>query len=36
MPVAKGAVEVCGALVDIDIESGKATGIERVREKVEI
>ena len=36
MPVAKGAVEVCGAFVDIDIESGKATGIERVREKVEI
>jgi calcineurin-like phosphoesterase len=29
-------VELCGALVDIDTESGEARGIERVREKVEI
>ncbi|MCP4846671.1 MAG: TIGR00282 family metallophosphoesterase [Verrucomicrobiaceae bacterium] len=35
MPVAKGEVELCGALVDIDLESGQANGIERVAEKSE-
>jgi calcineurin-like phosphoesterase len=35
MPVAKGEVEICGALVDIDLESGLANGIERVVEKSE-
>ena len=35
MPVAKGVVELCGALIDIDLESGRARGIERVVEKSE-
>ena len=34
MPVAKGDVDVRGALVDIDPDSGQATGIERVAERV--
>jgi metallophosphoesterase (TIGR00282 family) len=33
MPVAKGEVVMHGALVDIDLVSGKASGIERVAEK---
>ena len=33
MPVAKGIVGLCGALIDIDPESGRAIGIERVNEQ---
>ena len=36
MPVAKGAVRICGAIVDIEIATGLAKGIERVSELVEI
>ena len=32
MPVAKGPVRLCGALIDIEIASGRATHIERVSE----
>ncbi|CAN5313232.1 2',3'-cyclic-nucleotide 2'-phosphodiesterase [soil metagenome] len=34
-PVAKGPVRICGVLVDIDVESGEARGIERVSQIVE-
>jgi len=34
-PVAKGLVRLCGAVVDIDTETGKANSIERIQELVE-
>ena len=34
MPVAKGAVRLCGALIDIDVASGLATKIERISERI--
>ena len=33
-PVAKGDVTACGAIVDVDVESGRAVGIERVSRKI--
>ena len=35
MPVAKGPVEIRGALVDIDTTTGKAVGIERIAEIID-
>ena len=35
MPVAKGPVEIGGALVDIDTTTGKAVGIERIAEIID-
>jgi metallophosphoesterase (TIGR00282 family) len=34
MPVAKGPVRLCGALIDIEITSGQAVKIERISERV--
>lgn len=34
-PVAKGRVRLCGAVVDIDSETGKANSIERIQDVVE-
>ena len=30
MPVAKGPVEICGLMVDIDSTTGKAVDLERI------
>ena len=35
-PIAKGEVRLCGALVDINIESGKAEKIERFRQQCDL
>ncbi|MDG2122789.1 MAG: TIGR00282 family metallophosphoesterase [Verrucomicrobiales bacterium] len=35
-PVAKGAVRACGVIVDIEMETGKAVGIERISTRIEI
>jgi calcineurin-like phosphoesterase len=34
-PIARGLVQVCGALIEIDPETGKATSIERVEKIVD-
>ena len=34
MPVAKGVVRLCGALIDIDPKTGLATSIERISERI--
>ncbi|MFT4549219.1 MAG: metallophosphoesterase (TIGR00282 family) [Verrucomicrobiales bacterium] len=36
MPVAKGAVRICGAIIDVDLATGLAIGIERVSELASI
>ncbi|MGA1124859.1 MAG: YmdB family metallophosphoesterase, partial [Chthoniobacterales bacterium] len=36
LPVAAGAVRICGVVVDVDEASARATGIRRIAEIVEV
>jgi calcineurin-like phosphoesterase len=36
LPVATGAVRICGVCVDVDEASGRALAIERVAQRVEV